>query len=226
MKPAVQRLLQRLASVASAAALVNETHSVFADLPTGPNTRDGDGRVSAATASKARPKLVYGQKRQGAVRLADHQSHSSHASHSSHYSGAGGGDYVPAPVQPAPATPTQSEIWSAVLQKLPRIRSRWPNIIVLKRATYFTILDGTQQVGFVSLNTGTKLHLIDIKPEHALVMVSDTVSPVPVENTDLVDQLGGMMAVLALTDDPAPPSADPNPNKGSPPPPTLGPDHG
>lgn len=94
-----------------------------------------------------------------------------------------------------------------MMRKMQRIRSRWPGDVLIKKESYFALKDGGEDVGYISLKAGTKLHLIEIKPEHAIVVVADAICPVPVENTDLVDRLGGISGILALPDDPPPAEA-------------------
>jgi len=90
------------------------------------------------------------------------------------------------------------------MKKLQRIRTRWPQLVQIKKDIYFALKDGDEEVGYISLKPGTKLRLVEIKPQHAIVVVGDAVCPVPVEYTDLLDRLGGITAVLGLADDPPP----------------------
>jgi hypothetical protein len=118
---------------------------------------------------------------------------------------------APVPRQPAPPPPSAAarDKWSQVLAKLPKIGSRWPSKIALEKDTMFTLRDEDgKAVGMTSIKAGATLTLIEVKPEHAVVRVSSSICPIPVENTDLVDQLGGSDAVLALPDDPAKPPAE------------------
>jgi hypothetical protein len=90
------------------------------------------------------------------------------------------------------------------MKKLQRIRSRWPQLIQIKKEIYFALREGDDDVGYISLKPGAKLRVVEIKPEHAIVVVGDAVCPVPVEYTDLLDRLGGIAVVLAMPDDPPP----------------------
>lgn len=224
MNRAVARLLRRLTSLtATAAAVVGGREALATVVPSScpsvdpsPQTRD----TAAAT-----PKLVYGVARRGAVQLASHSSHSSHASHASHashYSSAGGGGSstytasAPTPrpaANPAPASPRPQvhKIAAAVLAKLPKVRSHWPKEVKLKQKTFFRVYDQGRVVGLMTLDAGSVLRLIDVKPQHAVVRVGDGTSPIPVENTDLVERMGGEKKVLSLHDDP--PSKTPPPPK-------------
>jgi len=89
-----------------------------------------------------------------------------------------------------------------VLAKLPKLRSRWPKEIRLVKRTFFTIYDNGQVIGMTTLEAGSTLKLIEVKPQHAVVRVGESTSPVPVENTDLVERMGSEEAVLAMPDDP------------------------
>ena len=63
-------------------------------------------------------------------------------------------------------------------------------------------MDGDKVVGVIRLEAGTRIKIVEIKPEHAIVRVGATESPVPVVQTDLVELMGGAAKVLALPDDP------------------------
>ena len=90
---------------------------------------------------------------------------------------------------------------SEVLRKLPRIRSRWPKQVKLTKDVRFTLYEGERPVGIVGMKAGAPLTLLNVKVEHAIVQVQNSESPLPVLNTDLIEQLGGHAAVLALPDD-------------------------
>jgi len=91
-----------------------------------------------------------------------------------------------------------------VLAKLPRLRSRWPKEVRLTQKTFFKIYDGNQVVGLTTLDEGSILKLIEVKPQHAIVRVGQSTSPVPVGNTDLVERMGGEKEILEMKDDPPP----------------------
>jgi hypothetical protein len=91
-----------------------------------------------------------------------------------------------------------------VLKKLPRVRSHWPAEARLTKPAQFNIYDGDQVVGVVRLNAGTKVKVVEITLQHALVRVGSTQSPLPVSYTDIVDIMGGASEILALPDDAAP----------------------
>lgn len=160
-----------------------------------------------------------------------HSSHRSHSSHSSHYSGAGAPAPSvpivtptprPAPA-PSPITPkaplvapkitppapkttnavaaTAGSLLDQVLKKLPKVRSKWPREVQLVKTTQFTMRDGGKEIGVMTLNPGTKVNLVEVKPEHAVILMAGSMSPVPVQNTDLIDRMGGLDAVLRLVDE-------------------------
>ena len=178
-------------------------------------------------------KLVFGSVRAGQTQLASHRSHSSH---SAHYSGSGGGYYpapaatppAPTPLAPSPSypysppsqvTPTpeprvqaptpapSSAILADVLKKLPKVRSKWPKEAKLTKNTTFNLYDGGHLIGLIQINAGTKVRVIEIKLEHAVVEISTGQSPLPVINTDIVERMGGAAVILALPDD-APPQSE------------------
>jgi len=88
-----------------------------------------------------------------------------------------------------------------VLAKLPKIRSHWPKTIVLTQKTYFRIMSGDRVIGMSAIEAGTTLPLVEVCPEHAIVLVQGERSPLPVEQCNLVETLGGEQAVLSLPDD-------------------------
>jgi hypothetical protein len=102
-----------------------------------------------------------------------------------------------------------------VLARLPKLRSHWPKEVTLTQKTFFKIYDEGRVVGLMTLDAGSILKLLEVKPEHAVVRVGESTSPIPVENTDLVERMGGEEKVLALHDDP-PPKETPPPAASSP----------
>ncbi|WP_198529890.1 hypothetical protein [Geminisphaera colitermitum] len=103
---------------------------------------------------------------------------------------------------PGPSTETTDPVLSQVLKKLPKIRSRWPEEVRLTKVSRFNILDGSNVIGVVQFNAGTKIRLLEIKPQHAVVKIATGESPLPVLNTDIIEQLGGAQKILAFPDDP------------------------
>jgi len=93
-----------------------------------------------------------------------------------------------------------------VLKKLPKVRSKWPTEAKLTKNTSFNIYDSGHLIGIIQLNAGTKVRIIEIKLQHAVVEISTGQSPLPVTNTDIIDRMGGAAAILALPDDPVPQS--------------------
>lgn len=104
---------------------------------------------------------------------------------------------------------------SQVLRKLPKIRSKWPQEAVLAKTTQFNLLDGGKVVGVMTINAGTKVKIIEVKSEHAVVRVAGNVSPLPVDNLDLVDRMGGAEKILAYPDDETPKPSQPPAQKES-----------
>lgn len=223
MNPAVASLLRRLASIIATSSAA--TASDAALFETSVSTLDGHDQFRVTRTDQARAsKLVYGRALHGASLLAfhgSHRSHSSHASHASHYSGTSGSSGSSYGVTPAsPASPTTrpapepqktkpdlqkvDTILSQVLQKLPRIRSRWPKEAVLTKVTQFNLFEGDKIIGITTLRPGAKIKIIEIKKEHAVAKFGDKETPLPVGNTDIVDQMGGAEKILALPDDEAP----------------------
>lgn len=72
----------------------------------------------------------------------------------------------------------------------------------LTKVSRFNILDGSNVIGVVQFNAGTKIRLLEIKPQHAVVKIATGESPLPVLNTDIIEQLGGAQKILAFPDDP------------------------
>jgi hypothetical protein len=107
-------------------------------------------------------------------------------------------------------------ILGKVLEKLPRIRSRWPTDAKLTKDVQFNLFEGDRVIGVIGLKTGTKVKIVEIKSEHAVIQFGATQSPMPVTNTDIIDQLGGLEKILALPDDPAPPLEKTAPEKDAP----------
>lgn len=217
----IERLLGRLAALV---ATVGSTQSAVA-TPS-PESRDensADALRKDETSSVA--KLVFGRKTKTSMVLAAHASHSSYASHSSHashYSGSSGG-YTPpspspppavapapvprpAPVSSPPLPPVLNRPSSAVLAKLPKVRSHWPKQVRLKAATYFNIMVGGRLAGARSVDAGTMIALVEVRQQNAIVFVEGAESPLPVERCDLVERLGGEDVILAWPDEPAPAS--------------------
>jgi hypothetical protein len=231
MHTSVTRLLQRLLPMFAGATLASESKAgvAFVDPSTVPQEPDlGVARIDQPQTQK----LVFGTARQGQPQLLGHSSHSSHSSHSlhsSHYSGSSGGSYTPyvAPppptpppskpvvVTPAPKPTPKPEVAStpaaamlpemaSVLAKLPKIRSHWPAEAKLTKATQFNLNDGDKVVGVITLNAGAKFKILSITSQHALVMVAGNQSPLPVNQTDIIELMGGPATILALPDDPSP----------------------
>lgn len=213
MTPAVARLLRRLASAAVGVSVMSPPQAHAALVPSVGDKPDQD-QFKRLETIKTR-KLVFGTQRRGWAQLAAHGSHSSHSSHSSHYSGASGGYYsptVPVTPTPAPAAPAlpaakvqpadSAAILDQVLKKLPKVRSHWPKTTHVVRAAKFNLVDGTDIIGVIELNAGAKVTLVEIKPEHAIIAYTGLESPLPVPNTDIIEQMGGPEKILALPDDP------------------------
>jgi hypothetical protein len=96
-----------------------------------------------------------------------------------------------------------------VLAKLPKVRSHWPKEVKLKEKTFFSIYDEGRVVGMMTLDAGSVLKLIEVKPQHAVVRVGQSTSPIPVENTDLIERMGGEKNILDLRDEPPPKETPP-----------------
>lgn len=219
MHPKIAVLLRRLLPLVSTAPAV-AAESSPADLPPSPSSSDPTAIQSHTPKVK---KLVYGLARAGHKLLATHRSHSSHSSHrshSSHYSGSsGGGSYpstTPSPTPPPakterPPAPAKAKAEESapvapdlarVLAKLPKVRSQWPAEARLTKVTQFTLKDGDKDVGVVRLEEGTRVKIVAIKLEHAVVRIGATESTIPVPNTDVIDRMGGAEKILALPDEP------------------------
>ncbi|MCU1329948.1 MAG: hypothetical protein JWN34_5318 [Bryobacterales bacterium] len=93
---------------------------------------------------------------------------------------------------------------ASVLAKLPKVRSRWPAQTRLTKATQFNLYDGENVTGVITLNAGSKVRIVDITTQHAVVIVGGNQSPLPVNQTDIIELMGGVPAILAMPDDPAP----------------------
>ena len=219
MNPAVARLLHRLTSLATTTTAFASSHDAITTVVRSTNPSLDDSKESRLDTTISTPKLVYGAARQGAVQLASHASHSSHSSHASHASHAShysssGSESAPAYTPPPPASPPPTaqkpaeskpearNIASEVLAKLPKLQSHWPKELQLTKRTFFNIYDGGKVVGMTTLDAGAILQLVEVKPQHVVVRVGSSTSPVPVENTDLVERMGGEEDVLSLADDP------------------------
>lgn len=221
MHPKIAVLLRRLLPLVSTAPAV-ATESTLADLP--PSSPHPDNTAVQAHTPTVK-KLVYGLARAGHKLLATHRSHSSHSSHrshSSHYSGSSGGGSsypsttpAPAPTPPAkterPPAPAKAKAEESapvapdlarVLAKLPKVRSQWPAEARLTKVTQFTLKDGDKDVGVIRLEEGTRVKIVAIKLEHAVVRIGATESTIPVPNTDLIERMGGAEKILALPDEP------------------------
>lgn len=113
----------------------------------------------------------------------------------------------PAPVPvAAPAIKTTD-----VLKKLPRVRSHWPKEVTLNRVTKFNIVEGGKVIGVIELHAGTKVRLVEVKPEHAVVALVTGNTPLPVDYTTLIEQMGGPEKILALPDEVLVEAASPTP---------------
>ena len=99
-------------------------------------------------------------------------------------------------------TPTVAQ----VLRKIPKVRSKWPSETKLKRAVKFNLMDGDTVIGVISLNEGTKVKIVDINVQHAVVTFGSSQSPLPVTQTDIIELMGGAERILALPDDAAAPA--------------------
>lgn len=242
MSPAVASLLRRLVSLVAGASAATQTNAALNESSAS-DTQDREQLGAIRTEQQRTSKLVFGKARHGAHFLASHRSHSSHrshASHSSHYSGTSGG-YRPAPSappaappppprtsppplerkrdqpKPAPAPTVIDTTLAEVLKKLPKLRSRWPSQALLTKTAQFNLYEGDKIIGVVTLNPGTKIKILAIKPEHAIVRFGGHESPLPVPNTDIIDRMGGSEAILACPDDASPgaekPAPKPDPKK-------------
>jgi hypothetical protein len=90
------------------------------------------------------------------------------------------------------------------MEKLVRVRSKWPREVTLTKNTQFNLFDGDKVIGVVGLNAGAKVKLAEVQLQHAIITVANSKSPIPITNTDIIDSMGGAAAILALPDDPNP----------------------
>lgn len=117
---------------------------------------------------------------------------------------------MPTTPPPAPvATPVVTI--NDVLKKLPRVRSHWPKEVTLLRVAKFNIVEGGKVIGVIELHAGTKIRLVEVKPEHAVVALVTGNTPLPVDYTTLIEQMGGPEKILALPDEVLVEAARPTP---------------
>jgi hypothetical protein len=88
------------------------------------------------------------------------------------------------------------------LAKLPRLRSHWPKTVTLKARSYFNIVENNRPLGIQTVDAGTAVTLVEVKPEHAIIIVQGSKTPMLVEQCNLVELMGGELAILSLPDDP------------------------
>ncbi|HRE83582.1 MAG TPA: hypothetical protein PLN52_21230 [Opitutaceae bacterium] len=236
MNSTVAKLLRRLASIA---AVSGGASAASSDSEIGGSAEASGSSEKTWTTNDvpARGKLVFGKARRGHEHLIAHRSHSSHSSHrshSSHYSSrsSGGSGYTaprsssgsssvyvaPATIAPSPTPkPTTPPVGAPaikindVLKKLPRVRSHWPKEVTLNRVTKFNIVEGGKVIGVIELHAGTKVRLVEVKPEHAVIALVTGNTPLPVDYTTLIEQMGGPEKILALPDEVLVEAASPTP---------------
>jgi hypothetical protein len=80
----------------------------------------------------------------------------------------------------------------------------------------FNLYNGTKLIGVTSLEVGTKVKLLDIRHEHAIILINGQQSPLPVLNTNIIVLMGGAEKILAYPDDPVIPSEGKAPAEKSP----------
>lgn len=100
-----------------------------------------------------------------------------------------------------PGLSTNDQELARVLAKLPTVYSRWPREAKLVRPTKFNIQEGGKIVGLISLDAGTKVRIVEIKKEHAVVRVGTVEAVTPVQDTNIIELMGGPAAILQLPDE-------------------------
>lgn len=200
--------MQRLGVLLSSSAVVSPgVAGNFAPAQPAPSAAPPEREIQQSGKSVA--KLVFGRLHGSREFLAahsshsSHRSHSSHSSHSSHYSGTSApaprSNYVPASTLPEPVPIVRP--LPEVLRKLPNLRSHWPKTVRLKQRVSFNLVNNGAPVGITSMEAGAVVRLIEVKPQHAVVLVQGSNVPLPVEQSDLIEQMGGASTILLLKDD-------------------------
>jgi hypothetical protein len=92
---------------------------------------------------------------------------------------------------------------AALAEKLIRLRSRWPKEVTLRDKSEFPEFEAGKLTGTHTEQAGVILRLISVEKNGVLVLVSNSPAILRLEQTDLIDRMGGAAAVLALPDDPA-----------------------
>jgi hypothetical protein len=113
---------------------------------------------------------------------------------------------MPPEGQPSQSDGTQpeNEVIAAVLKKLPKVRSHWPEKVKLIKATRFQLYEGDRVVGMFEFSPGATITVFEIKHKHLIAKLALGNSPIPVLNTDTISVMGGAEKILALPDDPTP----------------------